>query len=148
MSVAKLLSDVLGDDVPVAFRAYDGSTFGPPEGRTTIVVRSPDALRRIVTAPDELGFGRAYVAGELEVDGDMFDVMAVAEYIEELRLGPPHIAPAAKLVGGKGPKPLPPPPEEARLHGRRHSRQRDAAAISHHYDVSNDFYRMVLGPSL
>ena len=47
-----------------------------------------------------------------------------------------------------GLKPLPPPPEEARLHGRRHSRERDAAAISHHYDVSNDFYRIVLGPSL
>jgi len=80
MTVADLLSDVLGDDVPVAFRAYDGSSFGPSDARTTIVVRSPDALRRIVTAPDELGFGRAYVAGELEVDGDMFDVMAVANY--------------------------------------------------------------------
>ncbi|HEY3673079.1 MAG TPA: cyclopropane-fatty-acyl-phospholipid synthase family protein [Acidimicrobiia bacterium] len=148
MSVAELLSDVLGDNVPVAFRAYDGSTFGPSDARTTIVVRSPDALRRIVTAPDELGFGRAYVAGELEVDGDMFDVMAVANYIEELRLGPRQIAAAAKLVGWKGLKPLAPPPEEARLHGRRHSRARDAAAIAHHYDVSNAFYEMVLGPSL
>jgi len=148
MSVADLLSDILGDDVPVAFRAYDGSSFGPEDARTTIVVRSPDALRRIVTAPDELGFGRAYVSGELEVDGDIFDVMAVANYIEELRLGPRQIAAAAKLVGWKGLKPLPPPPEEARLRGRRHSRERDAAAISHHYDVSNAFYEMVLGPSL
>jgi len=148
MSVADLLSDVLGTDVPVAFRAYDGSRFGPEDARTTIVVRSRDALRRIVTAPDELGFGRAYVAGELEVEGDIFDVMSVAEYIEELKLGPRQIAAAAKLVGLSGLKPLPPPPEEARLHGRRHSRARDAAAIAHHYDVSNDFYRMVLGPSL
>ena len=148
MSVAELLSDVLGDGVPVAFRAYDGSTFGPTEARTTIVVRSPDALRRIVTAPDELGFGRAYVAGELEVDGDIFDVMAVAKHIEELRLGPRQVAAAAKLVGWKGVVPLPAPPEEARLHGRRHSRARDAAAIAHHYDVSNAFYEMVLGPSL
>ena len=38
--------------------------------------------------------------------------------------------------------------EEARLHGRRHSKARDAAAISHHYDVSNAFYRLVLGPSM
>ncbi len=148
MSVADLLTDVLGPDVPVAFHAYDGSRFGPEDARTTVVVRSPNALRRIVTAPDELGFGRAYVAGELEVDGDIFDVMAVAEYIEELRLGPRQITAAAKLVGLSGLKPLPPPPEEARLHGRRHSRARDAAAIAHHYDVSNDFYRMVLGPSL
>src|ERR671916_244808 len=44
--------------------------------------------------------------------------------------------------------PRAPPPEEARLRGRRHSKERDAAAIAHHYDVSNDFYRLVLGPSL
>ena len=80
--------------------------FGPSDARTTIVVRSPDALRRIVTAPDELGFGRAYVAGELEVDGDIFDVMAVANYIEELQLGPRRSSAAAKLVGWKGLKPL------------------------------------------
>ncbi len=43
---------------------------------------------------------------------------------------------------------LPPPPEEARLRGRRHSPERDAAAIAHHYDVSNRFYELVLGPSL
>src|SRR5205823_10409732 len=61
---------------------------------------------------------------------------------------PRQILAAAKLVGWKGLKPLPPPPEEARLHGRRHSRERDAAAIAHHYDLSNDFYEMVLGPSL
>jgi cyclopropane-fatty-acyl-phospholipid synthase len=146
--VADLLCDVLGDDVPVAFRAYDGSGFGPADARTTIVVRSPDALRRIVTAPDELGFGRAYVAGELDVDGDIFDVMAVADHVQQLHLGPRQIAAAAKLVGWKGLKPLPPPPEEAKLRGRRHSRERDAAAIAHHYDVSNAFYSMVLGPSL
>ena len=45
-------------------------------------------------------------------------------------------------------RPLPPPPEEARLHGGRHSVRRDAAAIEHHYDVGNDFYRLVLGPSM
>jgi cyclopropane-fatty-acyl-phospholipid synthase len=148
MSVAALLSDLLGPDVPVAFRAYDGTRFGPADARTTVVVRSRDALRRIVTAPNELGFGRAYVAGDLEVDGDIFDVIAVANYIEELRLGPRQIAAALQLVGVSGLKPLPPPPEEARMRGRRHSRARDAAAISHHYDVSNEFYEMVLGPSL
>ena len=54
----------------------------------------------------------------------------------------------ARIAGVAGLRPLPPPPEEARLHGRRHSKDRDAAAIAHHYDVSNDFYRMVLGPSM
>ena len=148
MSVADLLSGLLGTDLPVAVRAYDGSRLGPSDARTTIVVRSPDALRRIVTAPNELGFGRAYVAGDLDVEGDIFDVMKVTEQVQELVVGPRQIAAALRLVGISGLRPLPPPPEEARLRGRRHSRERDAAAISHHYDVSNDFYRMVLGPSL
>jgi cyclopropane-fatty-acyl-phospholipid synthase len=148
MTVADLLRQILGDDVPVAFVAYDGSRFGPPDARTSIVVRSPDALRRIVTAPNELGFGRAYVAGDLEVEGDIFDVITVANQIERLVIGPRQLLAALELVGWQGLKPLPPPPEEARLRGRRHSRERDAAAISHHYDVSNAFYEMVLGPSL
>jgi cyclopropane-fatty-acyl-phospholipid synthase len=148
MTVADVLMQILGDELPVGFVAYDGSRFGPADASTTIVFRSPDALRRIVTAPNELGFGRAYVAGDIEVEGDIFDVIAVANQIEELKLGPKEIIAALKLVGVSGLKPLPPPPEEARLRGRRHSKDRDAAAIAHHYDLSNAFYEMVLGPSL
>ena len=77
MTVADFLTSVLGSDVPVAFRAYDGSRFGPPDAPTSVVIRSPDALRRIVTAPDELGFGRAYVAGDIAIEGDIFDVLAM-----------------------------------------------------------------------
>ncbi|MFA5885547.1 MAG: cyclopropane-fatty-acyl-phospholipid synthase family protein [Acidimicrobiia bacterium] len=148
MTVADGLGAVLGTDLPVAMLAYDGSRLGPEEATTTIVFRTPDALRRIVQAPNELGFGRAYVAGDLDIEGDIFDVMQLTRRIESLRLGPRQILALTRAVGGAALKPIPPPPEEARLHGRRHSRQRDAAAIAHHYDVSNDFYRIVLGPSL
>ena len=54
------------------------------------------------------------------------------------------VASALDLVG----PPPAPPPEEAHVHGRRHSIARDAQAISHHYDVGNDFYAIVLGPSM
>jgi cyclopropane-fatty-acyl-phospholipid synthase len=148
VTVADFLADVLGHDLPVAVRAYDGSKLGPDDARTSIVVRSPDALRRIATAPNELGFGRAYVAGDIEVDGEIFDVMDLVMQLESISLRPRHVVEALRLVGPAGLRPLPPPPEEARLSGRRHSRERDAAAIAHHYDVSNDFYRIVLGPSL
>ena len=59
-SLASMLEDLLGTNLPIAIRAYDGSRLGPPEDEApaTIIVRSPDALRRIVTAPGELGFGR------------------------------------------------------------------------------------------
>ena len=148
VSVGDVLGAVLGPDLPVAFVAYDGSRCGPDDARTTVVVRSEDALRRIVTAPDELGFGRAYVAGDLSIEGDVFDVIAMQDQLENVKVTPTQIVAALKLLGVKALRPLPPPPEEARLHGRRHSKARDAAAISFHYDVSNDFYRIVLGPSL
>jgi cyclopropane-fatty-acyl-phospholipid synthase len=55
----------------------------------------------------------------------------------------------AVRLGALGPEPTP-PPEEVDLGrvGSRHSRRRDAAAISHHYDVGNDFYELVLGPTM
>src|SRR5919205_959771 len=59
--------------------------------------------------------------------------------------GPPDLV---RTIDPGGLKPLPPPPEESRLHGVRHSKARDASAIAHHYDVSNEFYRLVLGPSM
>ncbi len=146
--MVEFLNDLLGPDLPVALRAYDGSGSGPAQPDATLVVESPASLRRVVAEPNELGFGRAYVAGELDVEGDIFAVLALQSEIEELRLGPARMLRGLRLLGLRGLKPLPPPPEEARLRGRRHSRARDAAAIAHHYDVSNEFYRIVLGPSL
>jgi cyclopropane-fatty-acyl-phospholipid synthase len=147
MGIAPVIQRALGPGVPLAVRAYDGSEACAEDAVATVIVNSPDAIRRFASAPGELGLGRAYVAGDLDLDGDMFATLtALAEH-------PPRFDPAVmrelvREVGIKGLRPLAPPPEEARLHGLRHSRQRDAAAISHHYDVSNDFYRIVLGPSL
>jgi cyclopropane-fatty-acyl-phospholipid synthase len=126
----------------------DGASLGPPDADAYLVVRSPRALRRIVAAPGELGFARAYAAGELDLEGDIYAALAA---LERLRSAPKlvhHWLSAARAVGLRGLRPLPPPPEEARLRGLRHTHARDAAAISHHYDVSNVFYRLVLGPSL
>ncbi|MCU1430036.1 MAG: cfa [Actinomycetia bacterium] len=148
MNVASLIESVLGADAPVAFRAYDGSSGGPAGAPATLVLRSPDALRRLVTAPNEVGFGRAYVAGDLDIEGDMFAALELRNHIAKLRLNVEQWRDALLLVGTSGLRPLPPPKEEAHLRGRRHSKQRDAAAIAHHYDVSNEFYRHVLGPSM
>ena len=149
-SLASMLEDLLGTNLPIAIRAYDGSHLGPPEDEApaTIIVRSPDALRRIVTAPGELGFGRAYVAGDIDVEGDIYEALKLGDHIPGVKLSPKQWAAAAKLIGIEGLKPLPPPPEEAHLRGRRHSKERDAAAIRHHYDVGNEFYEMVLGPTM
>jgi cyclopropane-fatty-acyl-phospholipid synthase len=147
VALDRLLTDLLGPDLPVAVEAYDGTRVGPPEPSATVVIRSPDALRRIVTAPGELGFARAFVAGDIDVEGDIFAALELRDRLPTIRLGPAQLVAAARLVGGNL-RPLPAPPEEARLHGRRHTRERDAAAIAHHYDVGNRFYELVLGPSM
>jgi cyclopropane-fatty-acyl-phospholipid synthase len=146
--LAAAIGRLLGNDLPVAVECYDGSRIGPGDSDSTLVVRSPLALRYALTAPGELGFARAYVSGELDVEGDIFDVLALRDNLPDVHLGPAEWLDLARLAGTSGLRPLPPPPEEARLHGRRHSKERDAAAIAHHYDVSNDFYRIVLGPSM
>jgi cyclopropane-fatty-acyl-phospholipid synthase len=149
VSVANVLEQILGGDLPIGLRAYDGSRAGPADATTTVIVRSPDAIRRMITAPGELGLARAYVAGDLELDGDIFELLELQHHLEHLHIGPRQVGDLVKLIGGpRGVRPIPPPPEEVRLRGLRHSKRRDAAAISHHYDVPTRFFELVLGPSM
>jgi len=146
--VAAAIGRLLGGDPPIAVACYDGSRIGPADADTTLVVRSPNALRYALTAPGELGIARAYVAGELDIDGDIFEALSLRDRLPDVHLSPADWLDLVRVAGLSGLRPLPPPREEARLRGRRHSRNRDAAAIAHHYNVSNDFYRLVLGPSM
>jgi cyclopropane-fatty-acyl-phospholipid synthase len=146
--LARLVGEVLGPNPPVAVDLHDGSVIGPLDAPARVVFRSPNVLRRLLTAPGELGFARAFVAGELDVVGNLYAALQLHEHLSTVRLTPRQWLAAARLVRAVGLRPLPPPREEARLRGRRHTRERDAAAIAHHYDVSNGFYRLVLGPSL
>jgi cyclopropane-fatty-acyl-phospholipid synthase len=146
--LGRLIEGVVGADLDVAVRGYDGTSMGPDDAPATMVIRSRDALRRIVTAPGDLGFGRAFVAGDVDIEGDIYAVLALRNRLSEVRLPPRQMLTALRLAGPAVLRPLPRPPEEARLRGRRHSKARDAAAIAHHYDVSNEFYRLVLGSSM
>jgi cyclopropane-fatty-acyl-phospholipid synthase len=148
MGIASVVQQVLGPDIPLAIDAYDGTEASPPAPIGTIIIRSPDAIRRFVTAPGELGLARAYVAGDIDFEGDLF--VALAAFSEHLpKLDPRVLVQLAKTVGWDGLKPIAPPPEEYRKRrGVRHSKSRDATSVSHHYNVSNEFYRLVLGPSL
>ncbi len=148
MTIADLVSGVLGPDLPIGLQAYDGSRAGPEHPPATLVVRSPDAVRRLVTAPGDLGFGRAYVAGDIDIEGDLFAALELRSRVSGSHLSREQWLQALRLASASGFRRVPVPKEEARLRGRRHSPARDAAAIAHHYDVSNDFYRIVLGPSM
>lgn len=143
---------MLGGDLPLRVEFWDGSGIGPRDGPGTARFHSLDGIRRVLWAPDELGLGRAFVAGDLDIEGDLFGVLRAVEEaaLIDRRIGPRAVAAAlagARRVGGWG-RPPPPPPEEARPHGLRHSKRRDEDVVTHHYDVGNDFYALVLGPSM
>ena len=151
-ALAPLIESLLGGQVPVRFELWDGSGFGPTDGLGTLHVRSSDALRRILWAPGELGVGRAYVAGDIEVTGDLVAMFTSlhAAAPRDLRVGlraVPAAMAAAYRAGAIG-LPLPTPAEEARVGGLQHSRRRDTQVVTHHYDVGNAFYELILGPSM
>ncbi|MEV7524048.1 cyclopropane-fatty-acyl-phospholipid synthase family protein [Streptomyces sp. NPDC091371] len=199
--LAALAETLLGAPLPVRIRAWDGSEAGPPSG-PVLVVHRRRAVRRMLWKPGELGLARAWVAGELTVEGDLFELLdrvagllwekehdlppaapaaasgpagqpagrtgplaalgGIARRAKEARpaalpeaarllRNPPQRAALRELVALAGPLPPPAPPaEEATLRrgGPRHSKGRDRQAVSHHYDVGNDFYERVLGPSM
>ncbi|MDH4143806.1 MAG: cyclopropane-fatty-acyl-phospholipid synthase family protein [Acidimicrobiia bacterium] len=148
MRAAQFLEDLFGGALPVPVRCYDGSEAGPRESRGRLVLHSPDVFRHFLYAPGELGLARAFVTGELTVEGDIDAVAASFSSFTGLRPRPRHLVAAARLIGARRLRPLPPPELEIRLRGRRHTRRRDSAAISHHYDASNRFYELLLGPSM
>ncbi|MEU2052080.1 class I SAM-dependent methyltransferase [Streptomyces bungoensis] len=157
--LTRLLEQLLGVPLPVRIRAWDGSQAGPP-GAPLLVVRNRRALRRLLFKPGELGLARAWVAGDLTVEGDLYAALELMSglvwergddargLLQTLR-DPEARSAAVGLLRLAGP-PLPPapPPEEVRRTGHLHTRRSDRRAISHHYDVGNDFYELVLGPSM
>ena len=153
-ALAPLIRALVGTAVPVRFEFWDGSGIGPTDGIGTVRIRSVDALRRILWAPGELGVARAFVAGDLTIEGDIYTLLRVLHDASPRDLRhdgpavPPHGDRCRPAAGGTRAAAARPPPEECRPAGRLHSPSRDAAVISHHYDVGNEFYRLVLGPSM
>jgi cyclopropane-fatty-acyl-phospholipid synthase len=137
-------------DRPFAVEFWDGTRVPETaEGGPTFYVRSPRAAAHVLRAPGQLGLGRAYVSGELEVD----DMDAVIGLLESWK--PPALdgADRSRLLLGAvraAGLTLPPRPPDAELRptGRRHSKERDARAVRHHYDVSNEFFALFLDDSM
>ena len=140
---------------PFALRFWDGTELPATEGGNgagpapTFTVRSPRAVAHALRAPGQLGLGRAYVSGELAVD----DLDAVMRLLETWQAPPLDgrdrlrlMLAAIAAMGLTRPPRL--PESELVPQGTRHSRERDARAVRHHYDVSNDFFELFLGPTM
>jgi cyclopropane-fatty-acyl-phospholipid synthase len=149
--IAEKVSAMFDDAVPIKFAAFDGSTAGNPEAANVLEIKSPLALRYILSHPGDLGMARAYITSHLDVRGDFHQTLvALRDFIKH----PVPIDALSKLAMAIGPAAIVRPElplEEAPPRYRRgvlHSISRDKSAIEHHYDVSNAFYSHILGPTM
>jgi cyclopropane-fatty-acyl-phospholipid synthase len=159
-SVAEMLGVVAERELEFRFTAYDGSSAGPADAPVGLHLVNPRGAAYLATAPGSLGLARAYVSGDLKVSGvhpgDPYEVLRVlTNSLQRSRPRSGELTTVARTLGLRAlVLPPPPPPQEAApewrrvVSGRLHSRHRDADAIHHHYDVSNRFYELVLGPSM
>jgi cyclopropane-fatty-acyl-phospholipid synthase len=143
------IEDLLPDR-PFSIEWWDG-VVTPSTGGTgpVLAVRSPRALGHALRAPGQLGIGRAYVSGEIDVS-DLDGAIRILR-----SWSPPTLDGAARrrllvaAVKAHGLGLLPPPPAmEHKPRGERHSPDRDARSVRHHYDVSNDFFALFLDRSM
>jgi len=159
LTIAEAVDSLMRGGMPLRFNAYDGSAVGPPDSPVRLELTSPRGLAYLLTAPGDLGMARAYVAGDLLLHGvhpgDPYDALVTLQ--SSLRFRTPSASEGLAVLRSLGVgslRPPPPPPQETlprwrrAVEGLRHSRGRDAEVISHHYDVSNRFYELVLGPSM
>jgi cyclopropane-fatty-acyl-phospholipid synthase len=106
-----------------------------------MVIESPQALHSLVSRPNEITLGEAFIYGGLDVEGDIFSVFSIAEHIfsRPRRLRQRIFENAVGLHFGL---------DQWLKHGSRHSMPRDRASISYHYDQPVAFYEPWLGQSL
>ncbi|WP_167096923.1 class I SAM-dependent methyltransferase [Mycobacterium sp. DL592] len=160
LSLAEILeSFTAGGELPLKFSAYDGSSAGPEDAQLGLELLTPRGTTYLATAPGDLGLARAYVAGDLGVQGvhpgDPYELLKALGQSMDFKRPPARVlVDIVRSLGIERLKPIAPPPQEALprwrriAEGLRHSKKRDAEAIHHHYDVSNAFYEWVLGPSM
>ena len=156
--LATLITGLLGADLPVRIRAWDGSQAGPADA-PLLQLNSRRALRRLLWEPNELGLAQAYITGDLDVPGGARELAdglrRVWQHARATGATQPALSPRQKLaaavlvarLGAIGRRPAA-PASQVRIDGALHSRTRDKAAIAHHYDLSNEFYSFILDESM
>ncbi|MBA3309477.1 MAG: class I SAM-dependent methyltransferase [Nocardioidaceae bacterium] len=158
MLIADMVERLTDGTAPMRFEAYDGSGFGPADSPMTLRLESERGLRYLATASGDLGMARAYIAGDLAIEGvhpgDPYEALKTLGQWRFRRPAPRELAVLVRELGWRRLVPPEPPPQETLPHwrrtaeGLRHSRRRDAESIGHHYDVSNAFYERILGSSM
>jgi cyclopropane-fatty-acyl-phospholipid synthase len=153
MDVASFVASVFNNQLPFRVEAYDGSSVEPTivssANALTLRIVRREAITRVLTRPGELGIARAYVAGDIDIDGDLDPLFTLSAPSARQLLTTANLRYLLSLgAGASALRPIPAPEIEVKPSGALHSKSRDRQAVTHHYDVSNRFYEMMLGPSM
>ena len=73
--MAPLFAQLFDQEIPARFVFWDWSAVGREDSPGTVVLRSARVLTRLVWSPDELGIARSFVAGDIDLDGRLFDLL-------------------------------------------------------------------------
>jgi cyclopropane-fatty-acyl-phospholipid synthase len=153
LRASRQITEVLAaaaSDPPPRVRAWDGSEWGPESSPATLVLRHSGALRSMLLPPNDLSAGEAYVFDDIDIEGDIFSVLEFAAGLQDLGFGitPLRILRLARRLPDTPANADERPTRRPRLRGRLHSVARDRAAVSYHYDTSNEFFRLILDPAM
>lgn len=140
--------------LPVSVRFWDGSTLVAQGAQmhAPVATLAPEALRHFVREPNQLGLARAWVSGALDIDGDLEQVLRARDELREISLSPADRIrlgwAIARMAGPSVLRRASIPTIEAGRGQGSHSIAEDRKSVRHHYDVSNNFYRLILGPTM
>jgi cyclopropane-fatty-acyl-phospholipid synthase len=150
--VMAILQELLRDYGPrdFAVELWDGTRLDPDLGqfcRFTWRINQASQLRAALIAATQVALGEAYIYKDFDISGDVLAIFPVAEYLAARYRSPKRKLHLATLLLGL-PSRNPDAGVRVKLHGKLHSKSRDQQAVSFHYDVSNDFYKLWLDPAM
>ncbi len=150
LSVAKeFLKKLLGDfDRKPLFVLWNGEEVFGDKRDTIIKINFPWSLREMFMDASELSLAESYIYGDIDIEGDIFGIFPMAEYLINKNIGLIEKAALFNLLRKLPKRDKPYAKMHAELKGEKHSKERDAQAISYHYDVSNEFYKIFLDKNL
>lgn len=148
-----ILEDLLGEMTPRDFtiRLWEGTVLEAEQpARFTLILNHPGSLRKMFFPPTNLTLSEAYIYEDFDIEGDMEAVLETGlKLLNQPRALKDNFRLAAKLMrlpsgrqqknDGRGP---------AELAGERYSKSRDSQAVTYHYSISNDFYKLWLDKNM
>jgi cyclopropane-fatty-acyl-phospholipid synthase len=145
-----LVEDFHPRDFDVRF--WDGSTWHAGEpfpAKFTLILNHPEALQNMFSPPLDVALGESYAYGDYDIEGDFESAFRLADYLieHEWKLAD-RVNIALQLARVRSKLRSRTDSLQASLHGRKHSESRDRLAVTHHYNLSNEFFALWLDPRL